>query len=263
MRIRPVLMALAVPSVLLAACSSGDTATVVRPIDEILASEIVVVPDESGTAAILRVETEIPVACAVVYGPGEGFGAIATDDDMAGGAHRDHAPQMTGLQPDTQFRYRLQGSDAEGNLYRSEVMTFRTPEASAAETPGSNVAIEAEVAAVSSEFSDGFAAANAVDGDAGTEWSTAGDGDDASITLDLGNSTEIVAVRWRTRQMSDGSAIVRRYGLTADGETFGPFPADEIAHVQVTGRELLFEATETTGGNTGAVEIEVFAADAS
>ena len=266
MRPAPALLLVAVLAVLVAACAGdSDAAADVRPIEEILTSEITVEPDPSGTVATLRVRTEIPVVCAVIYGVDDGFGAIATDDDMAGDAHRDHAPRLVGLEPDTEYRFVLQGSDAEGNLYRSEVMTFRTPEAAVAAAPGRNVAPEGTVAEVSSEFSDAFAAANAIDGEAATEWSSAGDGDDASITIDLGMPTEIIGARLRTRQMADGSAIIRSFTVTVDDETFGPFPADDgggqLAEFEATGRRVRFDAAETTGGNTGAVEIEIYAAE--
>lgn len=265
MRIHPAMLLLAAFAIMLAACTgpSDDVAVEVQPIEDILASDIVVEPDPSGTVATLRVDTEIPVVCAVVYGVGDDFGSIATDDDMAGGAHRDHGPRTVGLEPGTEYRYVLQGSDAAGNLYRSDVMTFRTPETAEEAAPGRNVAPQASVADVSSEFSGAFAAGNAIDGDLGTEWSSAGDGDDAWITLDLGRDTDIVGVRWRTRQMSDGTATVGSYTVTIDdGETFGPFPVqDHAAKLQVRGRRLRFDAVETTGGNTGAVEIEVHASD--
>lgn len=252
---------LAVLVLLLASCGSGDgTGADVLAIEDILATEITVEPDPSGTVATLRVETEVPVVCAVVYGTDDGFGLIATDDDMAGGAHADHSPRLSGLRPDTEYRYRLQGSDADGNLYRSDVMTFRTPAADAASTPGENVAPGGEVAAVSSEFSDDFVARNAIDGDLATEWSTAGDGDDASLTVDLGRERSLVGARLRTRQMSDGSAMIRSYTVTVDGQTFGPFEAGGVATFDAEGSRVRFDAEETTGGNTGAVEIEIFAA---
>lgn len=257
---------LTVTMLLLAACTSqgSDIEAAVMPIEEILASDITIEPDPSGTAATLRVETAVPVACAVVYGVDEAFGSIATDDDMAGGAHSDHAPLLFGLEPDTEYRYVLQGSDAEGNLYRSRVMTFRTPAATDVELPGRNVAPEGEVVDVSSEFSAAFAASNAIDGDLATEWSTAGDGDDASITIDLGHTVDIVGVRLRTRQMSDGSAIIHSYTVTVDdAERLGPFevgPDAAVVAFQTRARALRFDAAESTGGNTGAVEIEIYAA---
>ena len=251
--------------VLLAGCTGqpADLAVEVLPIEEVLASEIVVEPDPSGTVATVRVETAIPVICAVVYGAGEDFGSIATDDDMAGGAHREHAPRMSGLEPATEYRYVLQGSDAHGNLYRSEVMTFLTPDATDAAPPGRNVAPQGAAVDVSSEFSDAFPGSNAIDGDLATEWSSAGDGDYASITIDLGRSVAIVGVRLRTREMSDGSAIIHTYTVTIeDGQPFGPFsvgPDSAVAELTAEGRRFRFDAAETSGGNTGAVEIEIYA----
>lgn len=52
-------------------------------------------------------------------------------------------------------------------------MQFTTPAAAVVDTPGPNVATEATVTDVSSEFSEGFAADNAIDGDPSTEWSGA------------------------------------------------------------------------------------------
>jgi hypothetical protein len=43
------------------------------------------------------------------------------------------------------------------------------------------------------------------------------------------------------------------------GELLGPFDAGDEAEVAVTGQRLRIDAVTTTGGNTGAVEIEVYA----
>jgi hypothetical protein len=64
--------------------------------------------------------------------------------------------------------------------------------------------------------------------------------------------------------MSDGSAITRTYAVVVDGRRrYGPFPAGDlvaphIVAVSFTGRFLRFEVVSSTGGNTGAAEIEVF-----
>lgn len=258
---------LVVLAVVLTACSDASSTgdVTVRPISDIVDGDIEVVTDPSGTMAVVEVTTTVPVACAVVYGPDGTFGSIAVDDDMRGGAHEDHAPRLTGLQPDTEYQYVLQGSDTSGAFYRSDIMTFRTPPAQEVTTPGPNVAPSATVADVSSTFSEAFAAANAIDGDLSTEWSTAGDGDDAWIEIDLGDETAIAGVAYRSREMTDGTAIVETYTVTVDGgEPLGPFEAAGggagVVEVATEGRLLRFEAETTTGGNTGAVEIEVYAA---
>lgn len=254
---------LAAGALVLAACAGNEpTDVTVRPISQVLDGDVTVTPDPSGTTAVVEATTAVPVACAVVYGPDEAFGAIAVDDDMRGGAHADHAPRLTGLEPGTEYQYVLQGSDTAGAFYRSDVMTFRTPPAEQASTPGTNVAPSGTVADVSSEFSDAFAVANAIDGDLGTEWSTAGDGDDAWIEIDLGAATEISGFGYRSREMTDGTAIVETYTVTIDGdEQFGPFDAESsTTDVATEGRVIRFDAGTTTGGNTGAVEIEIYAA---
>ncbi len=263
---RPLIVLLVAVAVIAAACSSGSGESSAEnngflPIEDILTTDVVITPDSSGTTATLEVDTSIPVACAVIYGTDDSFGQLAVDNDMQGGAHENHGPLMTGLQPDTEYRYILQGSDTEGNVYRSEVMTFRTPPA-AANPLGENIAPTATVSEFSSEFSDSFAAALAIDGNRGTEWSSAGDGDDAWIELDLGEPRTLTGVAFKTRSMSDGSAITETFTVTIDGRLYGPFPAGDQPAVfdsPVTGQRVRFDADQTTGGNTGASEVEIYA----
>ena len=66
--------------------------------------------------------------------------------------------------------------------------------------------------------------------------------------------------------MTDGTSIIQQYTLTVDGQdALGPFDAGTDlappAEVTVTGQRLRFDAMTTSGGNTGAVEIEVYVAD--
>lgn len=237
----------------------GASAEEVAPFEEIAVSGPHVEPDRSGEAAVLTVETSIDAICAVSYGIGDPVGDIATDTQMEPEGHSEHRVTLSGLRPGTQYSYRLQGVGSDGRLYRSEVLTFSTPEAPRSAI-GRNLAEGAEILEVSSEFSSSFAAANAVDGDVGTEWSTAGDGDDAFVTIDLGTEAEVDAVLFRTRRMSDGSAITRTFTVTIDeDETLGPFAAGpEPVDVSFRGRVLRFDVEESSGGNTGAVEIEVY-----
>jgi hypothetical protein len=264
------LSALSVPAsavaLFLSGCA-GSTASgpEVRAAEQVFVEEPVVVPDVSGTSATLRVTTELDMACAVVFGTDESLGeGIATDADMGGGAHTDHEAVMRGLRPDTEYFYRVQGSGSDGTLYRSELSTFRTPPADASSTPGENVAIGAEVVDVSSEFSDDFSAVRAVDGNLATEWSSAGDGDDASITLDLGRPVTVAGVALRSRSMSDGTSVVETFTVTVDGgTTYGPFDAGTtftVNEVGFTGQVVTIDAERTTGGNTGAAEIELYEA---
>ncbi len=224
---------------------------------EIQASDVVITPDPSGRSAVLEVDTTIDVACSVIYGLDESFGQIAVDSDMDGGAHADHHPVMGGLAPDSEYAYRLQGTAPDGAIYVSDVMSFRTP---AAPIGGPvDVALGATITGVSSEWSDAFGAANAFDGDATTEWSSRGDGDDAWVEIDLGSAQRIDAVEFRTRSMTDGTAITETYAITADGVEIGRFEADVPSEVDLEAQVLRFDVVTSSGGNTGAVEILVLA----
>ncbi|HID52305.1 MAG TPA: hypothetical protein EYP41_09725 [Anaerolineae bacterium] len=70
-------------------------------------------------SATLPVQTSVPVACTVVYGKTPDFGSLTLDQDMAGGAHSDHNPLLTGLEPETEYYFRLQGVDDDGNIHIS------------------------------------------------------------------------------------------------------------------------------------------------
>ena len=139
-------------------------------------------------------------------------------------------------------------------------MSFITPEAPGIGSLGSNIADTARVIDVSSEFSDRFVAENALDGDLSTEWSSLGDGDNAFVVLQFEDTITLSSVRFLTRTMSDGSARTTTFSVVVDDDgRHGPFDADVVvADLALTGRRFRFEVETSTGGNTGAVEIEVY-----
>ncbi len=234
----------------------------VRDFADIQSGEVAIVLDPGGTLATVEVTTSMDAACAVVFGEDPSFGRLATDPTMAGSGHRDHNVPLGGLAPDTAYVLRLQGSGLDGNLYRSRIYRFRTPAVST--TAPADLAIGARVVDVSSEFSTAYAATNAVDGDLSTEWSSLGDGDDAFITIDLGHVADVTSVAFRTRQMGDGTAITDTFSVTVDGQEYGPFPAGtEPVPVLLSGQILRFDVDTSTGGNTGAIEIQVYGAPAA
>lgn len=243
----------------LSGCAPTNSDSEIRPFSDIALADPIIDLDPSGTVATLKVDTSLDAICAVAYGVDGPFGAIATDQDMEVGGHTDHQAVMTGLAPETTYQYRLQGVASDGEVYRSEIFTFTTPPASENSDYGTNVALDATVIDVSSEFSESFRGSNAVDGDLGTEWSSREDGDDAFITIDLGEPFDISFVAFRTRSMSDGSAMTETFTVEVEGETFGPFPSGEApSEVSFTGQVLTFGVDTSTGGNTGAIEIEVY-----
>jgi hypothetical protein len=257
-----------------AACSTAGTTESVRPFEDVQASEMVFENDPTFPGrGIFRVETTEPMICAIAWGESETLGRFNNSLDMNGTGIIDHNVFLPDAEPGVEYFYRVQGSTADGVLYQSELMTFVLPETDSATGSGTapehgeNLALEATVTDVSSEFSDSWAAPNAIDDDLNTEWSTAGDGDDAFLTIDLGEEREVAGVEFLTRTMTDGSATTTSFHVVVDGsDRLGPFDAGNPANpafnvAEFTGRSLRFEVETTTGGNTGAIEIRVFAPD--
>ncbi len=228
---------------------------------EVGKTRLQVAPD--GRSAIVQVETNPPTVCAIAYGRTASLGSIADDPDMGGTAISRHTVILGDLIPGTTYHFLLTATDARGRVFQArELTTFTTPRTGA--VPGQDVAIGAKIVAVSSQWSNAYRAANAVDGNLSTEWASAGDGDRAFITIDLGRERKITGVAFVTREMSDGSAITRTFAVVVDGRRrYGPFPAGnrpepDIVPVSFRGRFLRFDVVQSTGGNTGAAEIEVF-----
>ena len=269
---RPTILFLGILGLALAACTpqiSPGLEAGIRPITDILASgpEFTDIGPET---AMLRVETTLPVVCAVVYGTTPDYGLIATDTDMAGGGHAGHHPLLTGLKPDTLYYARLQGVGPDGTLYRSEEYTFRTSPAmtNSGEPNLASVENGAHVAGVSSNFNSGandstWGALKAIDVDLSTAWSSDGDGDAAWIEIELAAETHVTRVGFWTRTMGSSAQIHSFQIVTDKGETHGPFDLNDAAktyffETDFTAKRLRFEAVATSGGNTGAVEIEVY-----
>jgi chitodextrinase len=217
-----------------------------------------------GRSAVVQLQTKPPTVCAIAYGPTGSLGSIANDPNMGGTAISRHTVLLKNLAPNTNYRYRLTATDAQGRVYQTrKLATFKTTPAKAAAT-GPDIAKRARIVAVSSQFSSDYRAANAVDGNLSTEWSSNGDGNHAFITIDLGKPTAVGGLAFLTREMPDGSAITHTFAVIVDGnKRYGPFPTGSrldprYAPVRFTGRRLRFEVVSSTGGNTGAAEIQVF-----
>lgn len=254
----------------LVACGGGESGPATSPIEDILGGGIRL-EDVGPNSANLRVVTTLPVVCAVVFGHDTTYGNISTDPDMGGTAHSEHWAPLRGLEPDTVYHYRLQGTGADGTLYVSEDMTFQTaPGAPNQADRGPNLASASEGASVrdaSSVFggSSAWQAENAIDGDTSTEWSSNGDGDAAFITIDLGEETRLTAVGLWSRTMGTSAEIKQFQVVTDRGETLGPFTLPDanglhIFDVSAIARSLRFEVVSSSGGNTGAVEVAAYGA---
>ncbi len=257
--------------VTLAACGSDSTDTGssrVQPFANVQGSKVAFERDPSDPSrGIFHVTTTEPMICAIVWGKTGAFGRFNNSLSMNGTGIEQHDVRLPNVEAGTTYHYVVQGTTADGTLYRSQVATFSIPAAKTTQPEadhGPNIAREATVVDVSSEFSKSFAATNALDGDASTEWATRGDGDQAFITIDLGASRPIGGVEFLTRSMADGSSITDTYTVTVDGGTpSAAFPAGTIAQprfaaLDATGRRLRFDIAKSSGGNVGAVEIRVF-----
>lgn len=138
----------------------------------------------------------------------------------------------------------------------------------ATDVDGMNVALldnGARVAAVSSNFAGGdddsrFGAANAFDGDSGTEWSSDGDGDDAFLEVAFDQAYDLHTVTVQTRSMGATAEIVEFRLIAGDGTDLGTFqlPGPNRPYryeVDVTTDRLRLEVISSTGGNTGLTEL--------
>lgn len=235
----------------------------VEPVEPFL-TEPLALSEVRPRSAVLEVTTTIDLACAVVFGPDADFGRLALDQQMGAEAHADHRVILTDLEPDTEYVFRLQGSAPDGRLLASQVQTFRTPPEQADDRFGPRIE-DLEAVAASSAFSSGFAAENAVDRDGGSEWSSRGDGDDAWIEVALPGPTELSGVGVWTRTMATSARIERFVIRTDDGATFGPFELPDANglhrfEIDATTTTLRLEVVDSTGGNTGLVELEAYRA---
>jgi hypothetical protein len=151
-------------------------------------------------------------------------------------------------------------------------MTFTAPPQDTSQAKTKNLASSdngAEIIGYSSAFggaglNERWGAGSAFDDNPNSEWSSAGDGDDAWVEVELAQRARIDSVEFQSRSMPDGTAIALSFTVTADGdETFGPFELPDVERsytfdVDIKAKTLRFDLIDTTDGNTGAVNIAVY-----
>jgi hypothetical protein len=256
-----------------AGCSVSDTATV-RTLDDLPGGfEGPDVVDVGPHSARVLFRSGEPIVCNIAYGASRGYGRLTL---MAmTGPLTDHDVQILGLEPETSYHFRITVTDREANVYQSGDYSFTTAVGDDARKPsGRNVAsVEAgaRIVGVSSNWASGdldssFGGNNAIDGNSASEWSSDGDGDSAWIEIELAQVFDVRAIGFWTRTMGASAQVLTFTVLADGGERFGPFELPDAATMYVFDmaartQKLRFEVDASSGGNTGAVEIEVYAND--
>lgn len=229
----------------------------------------------SATRAVVRFNTSVPTTCEADYGLApDMLNLTATDPNMADGELTvTHEVPLEDLMPDQLYYWRARATDADGVTSLSETFQFMTmPGMNAGDGVMTNVALAASGAGVmdvSSNFGGGshdstWGANKALDGMMATEWATAGDGDDAWLMVGFGQMRRLDQFTFRSRAMADGSSIIQSVRLVFDnGMTMGPFMTPDPTQAYtfpfdppVMAGSVRVEAVQTTGGNTGAREIQ-------
>ena len=225
--------------------------------------------DITATEARLTFTSSIPLACSVIYGETSKFGSVAVDPNMNGGAIIDHNPILSNLEADTLYFYRVQGADAQGNLYWAPISSFTTADESLSDDNLLSLSNGATITAVSSNFGQAdndqiWGANSAIDGSVNSAWSSAGDGDNAFIEVLMAQTEQIANIEVWSRAMSDGSAKIQSFTITIDsGEVLGPFELkDTLKAYQFSldrrGSSIRLDVVSSSGGNTGLVEISAY-----
>jgi hypothetical protein len=230
----------------------------------------------SSTRAVAKFETSIPTSCEVEYGlASDALNIVAVDPDMPEDELAiEHEVPLEDLDPDTTYFWRG-FVKVQGQEFRSETLSFTTPAAELDDTDTLvNYAINPTILSVSSNFggsgnAGSWGVLNAFDGEMATEWATQGDGDNASVEIDLGAVRGLTHIAFRSRKMSDGISIIQEFQVVFDGQkSLGPFSLPDpdqryvfVLDTPVDAQVVRIEATKTTGGNTGAKEIEFLGPD--
>ncbi|MBI4286969.1 MAG: discoidin domain-containing protein [Chloroflexi bacterium] len=261
---------LLVLSITLLSCTTSNKASI-RPLSNIPQGfEGPRIQDIGTHSAKIAFKGNSPVVCNIAYGIDKNYGRLTL---MAmSGATTDHEMELVGLEPNTTYHFRITVTDLASNVYQSDDMTFATILGDKKARPaGRNVAAISEgarVVGVSSNWGGGnldssFGGNKAIDSGPSTAWSSNGDGDKAWIEIELGQSFDLNAIGLWTRTMGN-SAQISTFSVVADGsQRLGPFHVPDASTIyyfdaKLRARRLRFEVESSSGGNTGAVEIEAY-----
>ncbi|HEU5075094.1 MAG TPA: discoidin domain-containing protein [Polyangiaceae bacterium] len=229
-----------------------------------------------GTRAVVRFETSLPTSGEVRFGASdEALDRTALDVAMEPGELSfTHEVPLEDLEPEAEYFWRARAVDRDNAVLLTEVDSFTTLDAAEPMPSADNVALPSAGAAVfdvSSNWGGGendstYGANHAFDGHMASEWASDGDGDGAWIELEFGGLRRITSFAFRSRHMADGSSSIRRVELAFDGDTErGPFDVPDATRrylfsiePPVEASRVRLKAVESTGGNTGAREIQFY-----
>lgn len=231
---------------------------------------------------VVNFTTDQPGFCQVLIGTEKGKYDRVAVESMPVGAHQKHYNVIDGLKPDTQYMYRINFNTADGQLFQSKESSFQTAKnitdnqknAQAEKPDGLNIALSkngGRILGVSSNYGNAanneqWGAEKAIDGDSATEWSSNDEGNKAWIEIGFDQTYQVKTIGFWTRTMGTTAEIKQFRVLSADGKKLGLFSLQGSKQIQyftldqpISTNALRFEAVDSSGGNTGAVEIEAYA----
>lgn len=185
----------------------------------------------------------------------------------------EHNVLLEDLLPATTYHHRARSSTEDERTFFSGIQQFTTLSAPVVSSVNIDLlSAGSQVATVSSNFGNAanhevWGASNAFDGLMNTKWATNGDGDAASVDLDFGAERTIGGFGFRSREMPDGTSKILALRLIFEpgNVELGPFATPDPSEFyrfnfeeSVVARRVQIEAVETSGGSTGAKEIQVF-----
>ncbi|MBI4186678.1 MAG: discoidin domain-containing protein [Chloroflexi bacterium] len=264
------ILLLMVLSVSLSSCSTSNKVTI-QPLKNIAQGlEALHVQDIGTHSAKIIFEANSPIVCNIAYGIDKNYGRLAL---MAmAGPTTDHEVQLLGLEPNTTYHFRITATDLASKVYQSDDLTFATIQGDTKAKPaGRNVAAISEgarIVGVSSNWGNGnldssFGGNKAIDGNPSTEWSSNGDGNSAWIEIELSQSFDLNTIGFWTRTMGNSAQISNFNVVVDDSQHLGPFNLPDAStiyyfQIEVRAKRLRFEIESSSGGNTGAIEIEAY-----
>ena len=205
--------------------------------------------------------------CAIVWGDDDTFGRFNNSLSMNGTGITQHDVVLPDVEAGVTYQYVVEGTTADGTWYRSDVGTFSVEAVAVATTVdrGPNLATGARIVDVVVGVLRRLRRGQR---DRRRHRHRVGDrrrrrsrldhhrpGFDASASAASPSSP----ARWPTARRSP----TRSRSASTAPIRIGPFPAGtvaspRVADVDVTGEQLRFDVASSSGGNVGAVEIEVF-----